>query len=103
VIQTQQESYPPGPYDTATLLMLMLAACLPVIAAAIRLLRTAHEFGRNTLRFRATSDELNQLLDRLEKVADPEAKLEILHKTERALQAERREWLRLMIEAEWFG
>jgi len=83
--------------------MLMLAACLPVIAAAIRLLCTAHEFGRNTLRFRATSDELNQLLVRLEKVADPRAKLEILHKTERALQAERREWLRLMIEVEWFG
>jgi hypothetical protein len=102
-IQTHQGSYDPGPYNTATLLMLMLAACLPVIAAAIRLLRTAHEFGRNTLRFRATSDELNQLLDRLEKVADPQTKLEILHKTERALQAEHREWLRLMIEAEWFG
>jgi hypothetical protein len=98
VFPTHQESY-----DTATLLMLMLAACLPVIAAAIRLLRTTHEFGRNTLRFRATSHELKKLLDRLQKEADPQAKLEILHKTERALQAERREWLRLMIEAEWFG
>jgi hypothetical protein len=86
-----------------TLSLLMLAACLPIIGGAIRLLRTAHEFGRNTLRFRATSNELKQLLDRLQKEADPRAKLEILHKTERALQAERREWLRLMIEAEWFG
>jgi hypothetical protein len=90
-------------FDVLSLSFLMLAACLPIIGAAIRLLRTAHEFGRNTLRFRATSNELKQLLDRLEKVADPQAKLEILHKTERALQAERREWLRLMIEAEWFG
>jgi hypothetical protein len=103
VFPTHQESYDAGKYDTATLLMLMLAACLPVIAAAIRLLRAAHEFGRNRLRFQATSNELKQLLDRLQKEADPKAKLEILHKTESALQAERREWLRLMIEAEWFG
>ena len=93
----------PGELDVLTLSLLMLAACLPIIGGAIRLLRTAHEFGRNTLRFRATSHELKQLLDRLQKEADPQAKLEILHKTERTLQAERREWLRLMIEAEWFG
>jgi hypothetical protein len=83
--------------------LIVLAACLPVIGAAVRTFRMAHEFGRNTLRFRATSNELKQLLDRLQKEADPQAKLEILHKTERALQAEHREWLRLMIEAEWFG
>ena len=93
----------PGKPDVLTISLLMLAACLPIIGAAIRLMRTAHEFGRNTLRFRATSHELKQLLDRLEKEADPQAKLEILHETERTLQAERREWLRLMIEAEWFG
>jgi hypothetical protein len=83
--------------------LIVLAACLPVIGAAVRTFRMAHEFGRNKLRFRATSNELKQLLDRLQKEADPQAKLEILHKTERALQAEHREWLRLMIEAEWFG
>ena len=101
--ETQRQSHYRVEFDVLTLSLLMLAACLPIIGGAIRLLRTAHEFGRNTLRFRATSNELKQLLDRLQKEADPQAKLDILHKTERALQAERREWLRLMIEAEWFG
>jgi hypothetical protein len=102
-IGTQHNSQDSKELDMVSLRLILVAACLPVIGAAVRILRTAHEFGRNTLRFRATSNELKQLLDRLQKQADPPAKLEILHKTERALQAERREWLRLMIEAEWFG
>jgi hypothetical protein len=93
----------PQEVDMVSSWLILAAACLPVIGAAIRILRTAHEFGRNTLRFRATSNDLKQLLDRLQKQSDPQAKLETLHKTERVLQAERREWLRLMIEAEWFG
>jgi hypothetical protein len=106
--ETQGEFYS-DELDKVALFLLILAACLPVIGAAIRLLRTAHEFGRNTLRFRATSNELKQLADGLQSKADPQtkadlqAKLEITHRIETVLQAERREWLRLMIEAEWFG
>jgi hypothetical protein len=102
-VETQQGSYAAGEYDTVTLLLLMLAACLPVIGAALRLLRTAHEFGRNTLRFRATLDKLKQLRSSLQRKADPQSKLEILQKIEEALEAERSEWLHLMIDAEWFG
>jgi hypothetical protein len=90
-------------FDVLSLSFLMLAACLPIIGAAIRLLRTAHEFGRNTLRFRATSSNLKRLDLDLQKPTDSPAKLEILRKVEEVLKAERREWLRLMFEAEWFG
>jgi hypothetical protein len=103
VIGTQHSSQDSNELDIVSLRLILAAACLPVIGAAVRILRTAHEFGRNTLRFRATSNELKQHLDGLQNEPDPRAKVEILHKTERALQAERREWLRLMIEAEWFG
>jgi hypothetical protein len=90
-------------FDNVTLFLLLLAACLPVIGAAIRLLRTAHEFGRNTLRFEAASDELTILARDLQTQTEPRTILKTLHQIERTLQAERREWLRLMIEAEWFG
>jgi len=88
---------------TMSFWLLMLAACLPVVGAATRTLRTAHEFGRNTLRFQATSNELKQLATVFHRTANPQVKLDILQKVERVLEAERREWLRLMIDAEWFG
>ncbi len=91
-----------GP-DTISLALIMLAACLPVVGAAVRTLRAAHEFGRNTLRFEATSNELKRLASDLRNRAGPRARLEVLQSVEKVLEVERREWLRLMMEAEWFG
>jgi hypothetical protein len=88
---------------TLSISLVVLAACLPVVGSGVRTLQSANEFGRNTLRFQATSNELKQLASDLGKKADPRAKLEILRDVERALNAERREWLRLMMEAEWYG
>jgi hypothetical protein len=86
-----------------SLALLFLAACFPVAGAAVRTLRTAHEFGRNALRFRATAQKLGQLEAKLQKEDSPRAKLEVLQEAEQVLEVERREWLRLMVDAEWYG
>jgi uncharacterized integral membrane protein len=90
-------------HETTGLVLLIAAACFPVIGAAVRTLRTAHEFGRNALRFQATSNELKRLRYHLRKKQDAQARLQVLYRVEKVLEAERREWLRLMMEAEWFG
>jgi hypothetical protein len=102
-IGTHHNSQDPKELDRVSRRLILAAACLPVIGAAVRILRTAHEFGRNTLRFRATSNDLKRLDRDLQKPTGSPAKLEILQNVEEVLEAERREWLRLMIEAEWFG
>jgi hypothetical protein len=94
---------PGGEAEMVTLTLVMFAACFPVIGAAIRTVRTAHEFSRNALRFKAVSHELNQLTDDLQQSTDPREELRVLRGVEKALEAERREWRRLMKEAEWFG
>lgn len=92
-----------GP-DAFSLTLLGLAACLPVAGVAVRTLHTAHEFSRNALRFESTSGELEQLARELEEAKlNPQAKLEVLHRVEDSLRSERREWMRLMREAKWFG
>jgi membrane protease YdiL (CAAX protease family) len=92
--------------DTFSVTLILLAACLPVVGAAVRTLRTAHEFGRNAQRFRATSNKLEQLANDLQNLAqadaDPQAKLEVFQSVEKVLEAEHREWMRLMWEAEGF-
>jgi hypothetical protein len=90
-------------HEGAGIALIMLAACLPVIGAAIRTVRTAHEFGRNTLRFEAASNELKQLSRKLQDGTDPRVQLEVCQGIENVLEEERREWMRLMIEAEWYG
>jgi hypothetical protein len=83
--------------------LIVLGACFPVVGAGFRTLRMANEFGRNTLRFSAVSNRLNQLSHDLQKRPDLRAKHEILRDVEKTLEDERREWMRLMFEAEWFG
>jgi len=83
-------------------LCIVAAAVLPVIAAGVRTFRSAHEFGRNQIRFTAMSYFLNTI----EGEADgqpPTVAFPLLREAENALEAEHRAWLRLMIEAEWFG
>lgn len=93
----------PFDYETASLTLLMLAACLPVVGIAVRTLHTAHEFGRNALRFESTSGDLEYLARELEAKSGPQAKLVVLRRIEDFLGVERREWIRLMKVAEWFG
>jgi hypothetical protein len=90
------------------------AASLPVIASMIRTLRSAFEFSRNRSRFLAAHDALSKLEKRLThhllwaRTTDltPEYEAMILRELERCeaqLRTEHIEWLRLMLEAEWFG
>jgi hypothetical protein len=90
------------------------AASLPVIASIIRTLRSAFEFSRNRSRFLSAHDALSKLEQRLTHYLlwahstelAPDAKAMILREFERCetqLRTEHNEWLRLMLEAEWFG
>lgn len=90
------------------------AASLPVAAAIIRTLRSAFEFSRNRSRFLATEDALRGLDDRLTHRLIWEGSTEVsaelasvtlqdLGRCEVHLRNEHQEWLRLMLEAEWFA
>lgn len=80
---------------------IVAAAVLPVFAAGIRTYRSAHEFGRNQLRFTAMSHYLQVITTDIR--TRPEDAFPLLREAEMALDAEHRAWLRLMLEAEWFG
>jgi len=84
-------------------LFVVLAAAFPVVGAGVRSLRTAYEFARNNSRFRAKHVALSRLAERLRQENDPEAIFRDLWSCEQILESEHREWLRLMIEGEWFG
>jgi hypothetical protein len=85
------------------LLLALPAAILPVVAAGVRTWRGAFEFGRNSLRFESMAHHLDHLLKELKAAETPEGKLAILRRGEYAMESEHRSWMRLMMEAEWFG
>lgn len=89
--------------DTVSVSFIILAAILPVFGAGLRGLRSAYEFGRNTLRFSSMHFALELLRERIQKESKPESVLRDLWWCEWMLESEHREWLRLMIEAEWIG
>jgi hypothetical protein len=98
--------------------LLLAAAGLPVLGAAARTWRSAFEFSRNKSRFRATHTALAQveislLHDALavpdtsdgdaRELADKSLKvLRELWWAEHILCNEHHEWLRLMLETEWY-
>jgi hypothetical protein len=90
-------------------LLIVGAAVLPVLGSCVRLLRSAFEYSRNTVRFRAKYRALEQLISKLDVALGPsesfhaEQIIRYMWKGELLLENEHREWLRLMKEAEWFG
>jgi hypothetical protein len=86
-----------------SIVLVALAVSLPVLGAGIRSIRSAHEFARSASLYRAKYEALKRIADRLEEEADCEQILRTLWHCEQFLEAEHREWLRLMSEAEWFG
>ncbi len=91
----------------------LAAACLPAMAAAVRTLRSAFEYSRNKSRFEmaysalssvevALTDSRNRLAS--DSVAvDSAAVLQEMWWCEHILLIEHYEWLRLMVETEWYG
>jgi hypothetical protein len=111
-IDAQGGSYGPAPGQHAAQtqghsfigeLLIVLAACLPVLGAGIRTLHTASEGRRNAIRFQAKYYTLEKLREELQGVSDADTAFRLLWQCERLMDNEHREWLRLMIEAEWFG
>jgi hypothetical protein len=110
------------PLFSMNLFFLICAALLPAIGAGVRTFRMAHEFARNTTRFKAKHSALCKLRRQLAEVlheapesagehgqpsnsshGEPNAVLRELGFCEYVLESDHREWLRLMIDAEWFG
>lgn len=86
-----------------SVLLIVLAASFPVIGAGIRTLRYAHEFSRSASLYQAKYNALLHLDERLDKESGCQGALHILWLCEQFLEGEHCEWLRLMLEAEWFG
>lgn len=88
-----------------SLWLFLCAACLPVVGAGVRTYRSAHEFARSASLFHAKHHCLEDLKKELQQ-ADPNNPGTVMHliwKCEDYLEREHREWLWLMLEAEWFG
>jgi len=87
--------------------LLFFAASLPVLSAGIRTYRSTYEFARSAAIYRAKQNALEHLDEKLEEEIQREKLnekeiLSLLWHCEEFLRAEHREWLRLMLEAEWF-
>ncbi len=76
---------------------------LPIVAAAIRTFRASREFERNAMRHHATYDSLSTLAKDMEKAKDLAEKFRIIGFCETILEADCREFMRLVAEAEWYG
>ncbi len=97
--------------------LIFVAALLPIIGATMRTIRSANEFSRHMIRYRAKLIGLTQHAETVKQDAQqlkpgapelvPSAAAEQLllelWGSEQIMASEHREWLRLMIEAEWFG
>ena len=88
-------------------LMLLISVVIPVVWAGIRTWRAANEFSRNAARSHARLALLNHYARTLE-AEPPQAApdsfdvFRVLALTENLLRNEQQEWLRLMVEAEWY-
>ena len=98
--------WPKGGTGTATAVekaALLLAATLPACGAGIRVIRGVLEYGRNASRYESTHNVLLELSERLRQANDPDSAFREIGFCEQTLEADLREWVRLMVEAEWFG
>ena len=89
-------------------LLLFASAAIPAIWTAIRTWRSANESSRNVARSRAKLGLLNARAVTLEKLLldkEPDAfrVFTLLALCESLLHNELQEWLRLMLDAEWYG
>jgi hypothetical protein len=88
--------------------LLVLAAAVPVIGTGVRTYRMAYEFARSASLFQAKLAALDHFKQGLQHdlaahPQDASAILRRLWQCENFFEHEHHEWLRLMLEAEWFG
>jgi hypothetical protein len=92
-----------GPDDLVGKVALMVAAGLPVCGAGIRVFRGVFEYGRNAARSTATHGVLLDLSERLRRANGSSEVFREISFCEQVMEADLREYLRLMVSAEWFG
>jgi hypothetical protein len=103
-----------APAIELSVILILIAAVLPVIGAGVRTVQSAFEIARNKRRYKAVGAALKLSADRLEDHLQKLSKkghttvnahdcFREMWRCEQILKAEHREWLRLMMEAEWFG
>ncbi|MDQ6892668.1 MAG: hypothetical protein M3167_08315 [Acidobacteriota bacterium] len=83
---------------------LLASLLVPALWAGFRTFRGANQFGRNRARSAAKGAALTEVAKRME-VAPPalDSLFQNIALAESVLAADQGEWLRLMIEAEWYG
>ena len=115
--QTAEATIQAAPSISLTVALILVAALLPVIGAGVRTFRSAYQLARNTSRYKAAFAAIKLPAKRLEREAqrlyglyaegyttvDAHDVFRDMWRCEQILEAEHREWLRLMMEAEWFG
>ena len=115
--QTAGATAQAAPTISLTVALILIAASLPVIGAGVRTFRSAYQLARNTSRYKAAFEAIKLPAERLERDAqrlyglyaeghttiDAHDVFRDMWRCEQILEAEHREWLRLMTEAEWFG
>lgn len=84
-------------------LLIGLSLALPVAWAGVRTYRSANEFARNRSRSLARESALRQIAKRLAEEPSPQALFASIALAEYILAADQHEWLRLMLDAEWYG
>ncbi|KAB2946446.1 MAG: DUF4231 domain-containing protein (plasmid) [Candidatus Methanoperedens sp.] len=87
--------------------LLLLAASIPVVGAGIRTFRSTNEYARSAAIYRSKQKALEKMDEKLEQEINRDKLnatqvLNLLWRCEELLRAEHREWLRLMLETEWF-
>jgi hypothetical protein len=78
------------------------AAAVPAFWASVRTWRSTNEFKRNAYRARAKQGLLDDYRERLLASASPNATFGTVGLCEGLFAQEQGEWLRLMLEAEWY-
>jgi hypothetical protein len=84
-------------------LFIALAAGFPVVAGAVRTYKSSREFERNAARHEATLFTLEKLATHLDSSRTCEESYTTIGFCEQVLEADSREWMRLMVSAEWYG
>jgi hypothetical protein len=95
-------------FQNTSTLFVFLSAAIPVAWTGFRTWRGANEHARNVSRSRAKAELLHAQADGLEKELaathpDPFRIFTTLAISENLLRNELREWLRLMLDTEWYG
>lgn len=96
-------SWKAGDSDFHSNLFIAVAAILPVAAGAVRTYKSSREFERNAARHEATLYTLEKLSAQLDASQSCEESYATVGFCEQVLEADSREWMRLMVSAEWYG